>query len=123
MNETQARSVAQKVMQDFGEQTVKETNSRLRITAVRMMPNKPNPFALTTLIRYQIPYPARVILKIYSISGQLVKTIVNRDQDTGLYEVRWDGHDDNGQLVASGVYFYSLSTGIERTTGKMLIVR
>lgn len=123
MNQTEARLVAQKVMQDFGEQAVKEFNNRLRITMVRMLPNKPNPFASVTLIRYQLPYPARVNLKIYTTAGQLVKTIVNRDQDAGSYEVSWNGKDDNGRSLASGIYFYHLSTERGHATGKMLIVR
>jgi hypothetical protein len=123
MNQTEARLVAQKVMQDFGEQAVKEFNNRLRITMVRMLPNKPNPFASVTLIRYQLPYPARVNLKIYTTAGQLVKTIVNRDQDAGSYEVNWNGKDDNGRSLASGIYFYHLSTERGHATGKMLIVR
>jgi len=123
MNQTEARLVAQKVMQDFGEQAVKELDNRLRITDVRLLPNQPNPFAAATLIRYQLPYPARVNLKIYTTAGLLVKTLINRDQDAGSYALNWNGLDDNGRLLASGVYFYYLSTERGHATGKMLIVR
>lgn len=72
--------------------------------------NYPNPFNTNTNIEYSIVRPEDVELKIFNFSGQLVKTLINRQQESGSYVVKWDGRDDGGRQVSSGIYFYVLKT-------------
>jgi len=87
--------------------------------------NVPNPFYSRTRISYQIPAGGNVwtSLKVYDISGKLVRTLVERDSNPGWYSVRWDGTDRLGRKVASGVYFTRFTSGTFVKTGKMLLVK
>jgi hypothetical protein len=89
--------------------------------------NYPNPFNPETKIQYTVGsrqiHPLPVTLKIYNILGQLVRTLVDEPKEAGTYEVRWDGRDENGNEVASGVYFYKLQAGDFTQTKKMVLVR
>jgi hypothetical protein len=89
--------------------------------------NYPNPFNPETLIRYQIPdhtgKPVQVRLHIYNTLGQSVRTLVESKPDAGFYEVIWDGTDNLGQLLPSGVYFYRLMAGDFQQTRKMTLLR
>jgi len=75
--------------------------------------NYPNPFNPVTSIQYTVgskqTQPIHITLKIYNVLGQLVKTLVNEPKEAGTHEVIWDGRDDIGDEVASGIYFYRLS--------------
>ena len=71
--------------------------------------NSPNPFHFETSLRYSIASPANVSLVLYSVNGRIVRTLVDHARlDPGRYSTTWDGRDDRGHLVASGIYFYSL---------------
>jgi hypothetical protein len=90
--------------------------------AVRSIPeryslaqNTPNPFNPETSIAYDLSTDGRVRLTVYGIGGQLVRTLVDADQPAGRYTVRWDGKDDAGHPVASGVYFYRVESVPGRT--------
>ncbi|MBI4550645.1 MAG: T9SS type A sorting domain-containing protein, partial [Candidatus Latescibacteria bacterium] len=86
--------------------------------------NVPNPFNPATVIRYDLPKPGQVTLTIYNLLGQAVVTLVDARQDAGRYAVRWDGRNAAGQPVASGLYFYRLTTGAGFTAvRKMVVVR
>jgi len=82
--------------------------------------NFPNPFNMSTVIRLSLPRRSYVSLVIYSSSGRKVRTLLDGVLGAGIYEVRWDGTDDDGWQVASGVYFYRLEAGVYR---KMTLVR
>ncbi len=73
--------------------------------------NYPNPFNPTTTIKYSIPKEAKVELKIYNMLGQLVRTLVNQEREPGVYEVSWDGTDQSGRNVSSGIYLYQIRAG------------
>jgi uncharacterized protein YdaT len=91
-----------------------------------LMPNAPNPFAGTTMIRFSIPARSPVDLKIYDVRGRLVKSLLTSDSGAmaaGMHEVVWDGRDNNRRTVASGVYFYRLSAGERSATRKMVMLR
>ncbi|MEW6687036.1 MAG: FlgD immunoglobulin-like domain containing protein, partial [Candidatus Edwardsbacteria bacterium] len=66
---------------------------------------------------------SKVSLKIYNVAGQVVKTLVNEPQEPGYYAVRWDGKNESGVGVASGVYFYRLRAGDFTATKKMILVK
>jgi flagellar hook assembly protein FlgD len=70
--------------------------------------NYPNPFNPTTTIRYALPAQSVVSLKVYNILGQEVKTLVNENQISGSYAVQWDGKNNHGAQVSTGIYFYQL---------------
>lgn len=87
--------------------------------------NYPNPFNPETRIRYSVGGNGRapVVLKVYNVLGQAVKTLVDEPKTRGSYEVVWDGRDQNGDEVASGVYFYKLEADDFVQTKKMVLVR
>jgi len=73
-----------------------------------MHQNVPNPFNPETTIRYELPEAGFVTLNLYDVTGQLVRQLVSEQMESGRYDVRWDGRDEGGQLVSSGVYFYRI---------------
>ena len=74
-----------------------------------LYPNTPNPFNATTTIRFSVPEaPTSVHLDIYDLLGQRVRTLVDREVEAGTYAVRWDGRDELGRNVSSGVYLVQL---------------
>jgi hypothetical protein len=90
--------------------------------------NYPNPFNPSTIIKFNIQdskfkIPNRTTLKIYNVLGQKVKTLVDELKSAGSYEVIWDGKDDGGKEVVSGIYFYQLKVKDQILTKKMLLLR
>ena len=85
--------------------------------------NYPNPFNPTTNIKYAIAQDARVSLVVYNILGQAVRTLVNAEQESGYYTVRWDGTNDFGSKVSSGIYIYRISAGNFTSTVKMNLLK
>jgi hypothetical protein len=86
--------------------------------------NYPNPFNPTTTIRYSIKERAHVSLKVYNVAGQLVRTLVDEVQaPDAIQPVTWDGSNDAGQTVSSGVYFYKLVTKNFSQTKKMVLLK
>lgn len=79
--------------------------------------NYPNPFNPGTEISYSIPrgyHKALVRLTIYDLSGKKIRTLINERQASGSYQIRWDGRNDAGQLVASGLFMYKLNYKLVR---------
>ncbi|MFH0931376.1 MAG: FlgD immunoglobulin-like domain containing protein, partial [Candidatus Zixiibacteriota bacterium] len=92
--------------------------------------NYPNPFNPSTTIPFQVygsqfivHSPIHTTLKIYNIRGQLVRTLVDEEKLQGDYNVIWDGKDNSGKDVTSGIYFYQLKTDNATTTKKMVLLR
>ena len=93
-----------------------------------LLPNYPNPFNPETWIPYHLSTPADVTLSIYSVEGRLVRTLNIGHQLTGVYQSRgraayWDGRNNIGEPVASGLYFYTLTAGDFTATRKLLIAK
>ena len=93
-----------------------------------LLPNYPNPFNPETWIPYQLSEAAEVTLRIYSVNGILVRTLTLGHTPAGIYQnhsraAYWDGKNDVGESVASGIYFYTLTTGDFIGTRKMLIIK
>ena len=87
-------------------------------------PNAPNPFNPTTTIRFAVPAPgAHVSLRIYDLRGALVRTLSNGFEPAGERRLVWDGRNDHGQTVATGVYFYRLVSGDVVMTRKMTLLK
>jgi hypothetical protein len=89
----------------------------------RLEQNYPNPFNPTTQISYTIPKTNRVDLSIYDLLGRRVRTLVHRVQNSGSYTVEWDGKNDFGTQVASGIYVYSLTAGKFKQSRRMILLR
>ncbi len=85
--------------------------------------NYPNPFNPTTTISFGLPSTDDVSLRIYNIRGQLVRELVNGVLDAGYHEVTWDGQDQHGGKVASGIYFYRLESGDYSQSRKMIMLK
>jgi len=85
--------------------------------------NYPNPFNPETKIRYAIPEQGHVTLRIYNIHGQLIRTLQDANQSPGRYEKIWDGNNDFGSKVSSGVYFYQLLSNSFTQVRKMILLK
>ena len=85
--------------------------------------NYPNPFNPTTTIKYELPIDAFVNIKIYDLTGRLVKTLINRKQSAGYKEVNWSGIDNSGKPATAGLYLCSFEAGGFRHTKKMVLLK
>jgi hypothetical protein len=90
--------------------------------------NYPNPFNPTTRIQFRVgslefSQSIHTTIIIYNILGQKVRVLVDEDKLPGRYEILWDGKDDKGKEVSSGIYFYQLKTGGFKETKRMVLLR
>jgi hypothetical protein len=85
--------------------------------------NYPNPFNAETQIRFSISAPGHVVLKVYNMLGQGVRTLVDEDLPAGEHRAIWSGTDEQGRNLASGVYFCRLEAGEKRDMRKMILLR
>lgn len=99
-----------------------EENSVDAPKTVTLNQNLPNPVVNRTTISYSIPQAGQVNLKIYDVTGKLVRTLVNETQKAGLNEVMWDKKTDNGTTVSSGAYFYRLDVKGHNPVTKVMTV-
>jgi len=88
-----------------------------------LYPNYPNPFNPSTTISFSLANPQFASLKIYNLKGQVVKTLLNSDLDKGNHKAVWNGTDDSGQKVGSGIYLYRLEAGDYRQSHKMVLMK
>ena len=105
---------------------LEQFHTRLPPMATALLSNYPNPFNPETWIPYHLAKPADVTLTIYDVNGHIVRALDLGNQRAGRYQDRaraayWDGRNTHGEAVASGVYFYMLSTGDFTATRRMLI--
>jgi hypothetical protein len=91
--------------------------------AYALSQNYPNPFNPQTRIKYELPHAGKVVLKVYNIVGQEICTLVDEVKPAGLFNVDWDGRDNTGHRVASGVYLYRLVVQGFVQTRKMLLLQ
>ncbi len=103
------------------EETLSKLGKPLR--ALLLMQNRPNPFQANSTIDYQLPKPCKVKLGIYNLNGQMVRTLLDGQQQAGSHRVSWDGRNAQGQKVANGMYLYRLESEGRTLSKKMLIVR
>ena len=91
--------------------------------AAALHQNYPNPFNPSTEIRFDLPTARDVKLRIYNQLGQTVRTLVDHRMKAGAYSLKWNGDDEAGHTVASGVYFYNLDAGDFTQIRKMTLVK
>jgi hypothetical protein len=105
-------------------QTVGIDNSNAALPGeIRLAQNYPNPFNLETIIGFDLPSHSAVSLEIYDILGRQIRTLVAGKLDAGHYSITWNGNDESGNAVTSGMYFYRLKTGDTDLTGKMVLLK
>jgi hypothetical protein len=85
--------------------------------------NYPNPFNPTTTIRFELPVSGEVSLDIYNLKGQRVRSLVGKELEKGTHSIVWNGRDDRGGAVASGIYLYRLQSGDLVQTRKMMLMK
>ena len=85
--------------------------------------NYPNPFNPETTIRFDLPQSQEIELAVYNLTAQRVATLVHGRREAGSYSVQWDGRNDDGLELASGVYFYRLTAAEQVETRKLLLLR
>ena len=93
-------------------------------TEFALLQNFPNPFNPDTTIGYELAESADVTLQIYNVVGQVVRTLIAAEpQSVGRYQVRWNGMDDRGTPVSSGIYFYQISAGKFQDVRKLMLLK
>jgi len=85
--------------------------------------NRPNPFSAATVLRFQVPQRVRVTLKAYDVVGRLVRTLLDEYRDPGVHALVWDGADNEGHPVMSGLYFYRFDIPGYTESRRMVLVR
>lgn len=93
------------------------------ITDFRLEQNFPNPFNPTTTIAFNLPKAAQVRLSVFDLQGRKVHTLVNQSMPAGRHQAKWDGTNDSGNKVTSGVYLYMLKVGTFKQTKKMILMQ
>lgn len=88
-----------------------------------LFPNYPNPFNMATEIKFQLPETSDITLSIFNTLGQEIKTLLAEKHPAGVYTVNWDGRNQNGEFVSSGIYFYRLKTNNFIAIRKMVIIK
>ncbi|MBI5022340.1 MAG: T9SS type A sorting domain-containing protein [Ignavibacteriales bacterium] len=92
-------------------------------TEFALRQNHPNPFNPTTQIRYELPQAEHVKISVYNALGMLVTTLFDGEQSAGYQSVTWNGKDDAGMSVASGIYLYKMEAGTTSFTRKMILMK
>jgi hypothetical protein len=113
-------------------QVTVDATGKLKVTGLApskfaLLQNFPNPFNPETWIPYKLAQDALVTVRIYNLKGQLIRTLALGQKTVGTYMTKdkaayWDGRDDSGEKVASGMYFYALQAGEFKATKRMIIV-
>jgi hypothetical protein len=112
---------------DGAAETLAFAGGQLRIDGRQLIPkileikqSYPNPFRNFTTIEYDVPLEQNVVLKVFNIRGQVVRTLVNELKGPGYYSVIWDGANDNGSAVSSGIYFCQMYTPANPNGGQFI---
>ena len=93
------------------------------VTRFELVGNYPNPFNPSTSIQYTLPQRSDVVITIYNTLGQQIRTLLRENRNVGFHEVKWNGLDDVGQQVVSGIYFYRLQAADFVQTRKMMLLK
>ena len=106
---------------------IEPLNELTRPETFSLYQNYPNPFNPNTTIQFEIPFTgkemAKVELRIYNVQGELIRTLVNEEKSPGIYQAHWDGLNETGNPVASGIYLYQFRAGDFNHTRKMILMK
>jgi len=103
--------------------TIASGESHQSIKDFELFDNYPNPFNAQTVIKYQLPQPGHAKLVVYNLLGQQINTLIDKNHDAGHFNLIWNGKDNLGQAVPSGVYFYKIQAEGFTKTKKMLLLQ
>jgi len=117
------QSIAMSVMDQSLVLDVKSKQNENMPAAFALYANVPNPFNPSTTIKYDLPRQAEVKLEIFDMLGRRVRTLVNQHQTAGRHAIAWDGRNEQGQVVASGVYIYQLRAVPSTSSGQAFTQR
>ena len=117
------RLIAEEVSEPLEPTAVEVSEGNVVPSGYMLSQNYPNPFNPETTIRYALPEAGAVRLLLYNVSGQLIRTLADGEHAAGSYSVTWDGRDDAGRDVASGVYLSRMEVDGFRAVRKMVLVR
>jgi len=124
ISEPQAIQLLHRALSDLGVSThIAEDDQSQVSSSFVLRQNFPNPFNSETIIEYYLPEERVVKIEIYNILGQKVKTLLDRKQSSGNKRIVWDGKNEKGQEVSSGIYFYRVKAGKLVRTKKMLLLK
>lgn len=116
-----SQSAYQLVM--IGDRGVRVSAEPSSISSQILMQSRPNPASGSTVIEYSLPESGRVRLRVFDTAGREVRTLVDEWTAAGSYTRQWNGKDDAGVAVASGIYFYELDVDGQRQTQKVVQIR
>ena len=85
--------------------------------------NYPNPFNPSTIIKYALPEASHVTVKVFNMLGQEVRTILDQEQSSGVKQVLWNGRNNYGSKVASGIYIYAIKANDFYKAKKMILMK
>ena len=132
-NQAKVRAIARKgatVMTSYSDSlfvisipTAVESETSTVPARFALSPNNPNPFNPVTTIHFDLDRSGSATLRVYSVSGALVRTLVEKQLPAGRYRTLWDGRDAGGRPVASGVYIYRLTEGERNLSRKMSLLK
>jgi hypothetical protein len=108
---------------DLGWLDALPTGIRPVVPGVAMLSNYPNPFNPATTIRYEVAPAQNVVLAIFDVNGSLVRSLDAGPRSQGVHEKRWDGRDNQGRPVASGVYYARLTGQQQTLTRKIVLLK
>jgi len=113
-----AKTVYQSATMDYAQLNITDINESVTPVSFNLKQNYPNPFNPSTTIQYSLEKRSYVKLTVYSILGELIETLVDKEQNNGLYSVNF-----NGDRFPSGIYFYKLSAGNKNFVKKMILIK
>jgi hypothetical protein len=97
--------------------------SNMRPRTFALMQNTPNPFNPRTEIKFDLPRDENVNISVYDVKGRLVRTLLSEPMPFGTHTVIWEGEDNRGNRVATGVYYYRLVAGSFTATKSMVLMK
>ena len=103
--------------------SVEETADSSILDSYRLEANYPNPFNPSTTIRYTLGKTGETTLKVYNLRGEAIRVLADDNQAAGEHAIVWDGKDDSGRLVSSGVYILTIKSGEFRQSHRMTLVK
>jgi len=121
MRNVTVQSAMAQIFQDIPSSVTSGSDSKPSFFTLEQ--NYPNPFNPETTIQYEIPKTSQVSIRIFNILGKEVRTLVNTKRKAAKYTVIWDGRNNNGKAVSSGIYLYKILAGQYVKTRKMILLR
>lgn len=120
--ETNRNKIMARVVQFFGATTSAKDVVANVPTGFQLQQNYPNPFNASTIIQYHLPHSSDVEMDIFNLIGEKVKNLLSANQASGWHHVSWDGTNESGVSVASGIYLYQLKVDRHVATRRMMLI-